>query len=446
MLEKPFTMNQTWLECISCGHRVDLLEERIFECPKCGDLFDVRHDFKKKKPGEWMNIFDGRKELKSLVTNPLYTSGVWRFWEWIMPYLPDNLLVSRYEGNGPIIPAGPKLSKWIGKGIEVWIIKEGENPSGSFKDQGMTVLASIAKAAKAELTICASTGDTSASAALYSAIAGIPCAVLLPGDKASQVTTVQLYQPQLHGAKVIILPGVFNDAMDVVAELPKHFNVYLANSKNSTRIEGHQSTIFLLAQAFAWQLPEVIAAPIGNGSNLSSLGKGIAIMASHGFESNTMLLGCQVEGVNPIAGAWERLDKRFPNTSEWLGEYKPIPKEKLAETASKAARIGDPVSKKKVMRSVVDTKGVMVTVSEENQNEAVGIAGLDGDNLCPQTGMALAGVKEAYEKGYIEKGQTVAVVSTATGLKFPGVVKYDNAIVKAKECSVGAVADILGLT
>ncbi len=442
-MSKLFTMKQSWLKCIGCGYKTSLEKERVFNCPKCGNIFDVQHKFEHRSASEWIKLFNSRVG-KINNPGPLYNSGVWRFKEWIMPHLPEEFIVSRHEGNAPILPAGRKLKKWIGGDLDLWIIFEGINPSGSFKDQGMTVLVSIAKAVGSEFIVCSSTGDTSAAAALYASIAQIPCVVFLPGDKNSRVTEVQIYQPRLHGAKTVILPGVFDDGMKTVEELVKKSG-YLANSKNPTRIEGHQSTVFLIAQHFNWNLSHItIAAPIGNGSNLSSLGKGLATMARHDFYINsTRLLGCQVKGANPLTSSWEGFNHSSIN--EWENHYKPIPAKKLAVTASTAARIGNPVSRKKVMRSIISTTGSMVTVSEEEQNTAVKIAGLDGDNVCPQTGMALAGVKKAVERGNIKKGERVVVVSTATGLKFPNAVftGEPSPIIEAPDCKLSTITKIL---
>src|SRR5680860_309920 len=202
----------SWLECINCGHETSLLEERTFACPKCGGLYDVKHDLKGLSFLKAMtDIFDNRAKNIRIDSDPKTKSGVWRFKEWIMPSIPDNQIVSLGEGNVPIVHAGKHLSAWIGD-VDVYLILEGMTPTGSFKDFGGTVMMSVAKAAGIKAIGCASTGDTSAMAAAYASAAGIDCAVILPEGK---VTPAQLAQPLVHGAKVITLPGTFDDCMTV---------------------------------------------------------------------------------------------------------------------------------------------------------------------------------------------------------------------------------------
>lgn len=175
---ESFNISQTWLECVGCGKKQDLLNERKFQCPECRNLFEVNHDFmsSNKDLSHLRSVFEERMSFVGLCANdPWERSGVWRYKELIMPYLPKEHIVTLGEGNVPIIPAGRNLLKWIGGNINLWIILEGMTPTGSFKDYGMTVMISIAKAAGVEIVACASTGDTSASVAAYAAAAGMEC-------------------------------------------------------------------------------------------------------------------------------------------------------------------------------------------------------------------------------------------------------------------------------
>lgn len=443
---KPFTMDQTWLQCIGCGHKTDLLKEREFRCPQCGDLYDVMHNFDlfPAPPAGYRICFDNRAATNNHAWAhlPYISSGVWRFREWIMPYLPDEMIVTLGEGNVPIVRAGRKLMEWIGADIDLWMILEGVNPTGSFKDHGGTVMISVAKAAGIKAAVCASTGDTSAMLAAYAAAAGMVCAVILPKGK---VTPVQLAQPLVHSAKVITLPGNFDDCMRVMQELVK-IGVYPANSLNPTRIEGHQSTVFLVAQFFDWKLPHWFAVVIGNGSNCSSIGKGLDLMNSFGFSPVSRILGCQSRAANPLAKSWNLANQRpgGTNLKKWQNEYVPI---KVGETTATAARIGDPVSRDKVMRSIAFSKGAMQVAQERDLNEAVAVCGKDGHFICPQTGIALAGVRNAAKKKWIKPGERVVVVSTATGLKFTdsAAAHLQDRIIDADDCKVDTVARILGL-
>jgi len=435
-------MKGSWLYCINCFYRRDLLKERKFRCPECDNLYAIDHNFMSIKLNlkDYLDIFDGRAALASLhCNNPKVRSGVWRFKEWIMPFLPDELIVTLNEGNVPIVRAGKHLRKWIGD-IDLYIIMEGMGPTGSFKDFGGTVMISIAKAAGIKAIACASTGDTSAMASAYAAVAGIKCAVILPEGR---VTAVQMAQPLVYGAKIITLPGNFDDCMRVMQELVQNHGVYPANSLNPARIEGHQATVFQIAQHFEWKLPNWIALPVGNGSNCSSVGKAMRLMKRFGFDETSKILACQSEAADPLVRSWD-LVNRPVTLDEWCKKYNPI---EVGATTATAARIGSPVSFIKVMKEVIYSSGLMQVAEEEDLNMAVSICGGDGYFVCPQTGIALAGVRNAVRKGWIKKGESVVVVSTATGLKFTesAVAGLQDNIISLNDCKTKTVAGVLGL-
>lgn len=447
-MKKFFDSSQTWLQCIGCGLKADLLDERHFECKSCGDLFDIRHNLSHLK-GDFSKLartFDQRaKDAISFehADNPIYRSGVWRFKELIMPHLPNDQIVTLGEGNVPIVRAGQNLKEWTGC-TDLWMILEGMTPTGSFKDFGMTVMMSIAKAAGIKIAVCASTGDTSAAAAAFTSAAGMQCYVLLPKGK---VTDAQIAQPLAHGAKVILLPGTFDDCMRVVQNLTNSGRVFPANSLNPTRIEGHQATVFLTAQFFSWQLPKWFALPVGNGSNCSSIGKGVRLLKDLGYnERMPRILGCQSEAAAPLSTSWSRShwDVQEVTVDRWKDFYKKV---EVGETTATAARIGDPVSRDKVIREVVASDGRMCIAKESDLNEAVRVCGRDGHFVCPQTGTALAGVRDAVKRQEIRRSDRVVVVSTATGLKFTesAVAGLKSTIVEAKDCEIETAAEIMGL-
>jgi len=425
----------TWLECINCGFQTDLVTERKFRCPKCGDLFDVKHDIPKKSTSYWMRLFDARLRSED--------SGVWRFREWIMPNLPvpEKNIVSLGEGIVPIVPAGFHLKKWLGGSIEPWLILEGKSPTSSFKDFGMTVLVSVAKAAGVKAIVCASTGDTSASLAAYAGAARIQCAVIIPEGK---ITPEQILQAQIFGAKVITLPGPFDDCMTVLQELVADYQAYPGNSLNPTRIEGHQATVFLVAQFFKWTLPDCFVVPIGNGSNCSSIGKALHLMKSLGFKAESRILGCQSEAANPMFLSWQKAGGINTTREKWEAAFSPT---KVGDTIATAMRIGNPVSYKKVIREITESRGAMVEASDDEAREAVLACAQGGHFVCPQTGIALAGLKRAINQGFIENGERVVVVSTADGLKFthPFHSYFEGKFTRASNCQTETVANILGL-
>lgn len=432
-------MSQTWLQCINCGKKADLLAERKFVCSKCGSLFDVEHDFSGiGNILELKHLFAARMENFSRFSDVCQQSGVWRYRELIMPHLPSDYIVSMAEGVVPILRAGKNLRNWTGID-NLWIILEGMTPTGSFKDFGGTVLISIAKAAGIKAVACSSTGDTSAMLSAYAAAAGMKCTVILPAGK---VTAVQLAQPLVHGATVITLPGSFDDCMKVVRELVLEYGVYPDNSLNPARIEGHQATAFQIAHFFNWEMPNWIALPVGNGSNCSSVGKGMRLLARLGFISqSSRILACQSRAACPLATSWRLSNK---HSKDWIAKYSPMT---VGETTATAARIGNPVSAPKVMREIVASNGAMEIAEENDLNEAVAVCGRDGIFVCPQTGIALAGIREAVLRGTVKKTDTIVAVSTATGLKFTesATRHLEGEIVRLQDCKTSSVAKILQL-
>jgi len=442
-MRKVFEPEQTWLECINCGAKFDLLEEKDFCCRECGDLFDIKHDTS-KLPG--LDELTTRFEERALAglrqtDDPKVNSGVWRFKEWVLPYLPDEHIVTLGEGRVPIVPAGRHLRDWVGGDIDLYLVLEGQTPTGSFKDLGGTVMMSVAKAAGVQAVACASTGDTSAMAAAYAAAADLQATVILPQGK---VTPVQLAQPLVHGATIITLPGDFDDCMRVMRELVSGYGVYPANSLNPARIEGHQASVFLTAQFFGWQLPEWFVVPVGNGSNCSSIGKALRLLQDLGMQAGSRILGCQSAAADPLAASW-RKTSNSTDVRAWQGKYEP---KQAGETAATAARIGNPVSRDKVMREIIASRGAMQTVSERALNEAVSVCGQDGHFICPQTGTALAGIRNAFQAGTIRPGEKVVAVSTATGLKFTesAARHLQSNVQKASDAKTATVARILGLS
>jgi len=228
--------------------------------------------------------------------------------------------------------------------------------------------------------------------------------------------------------------------MKVIKELVAKEGVYPANSINPTRIEGHQATVFLIAQSFSWKLPDWIAVPIGNGSNCSSIGKALRLLKKMGLEVKTRILGCQSVAAYPLTASW----RSGISQKQWEKEYRPT---HVTETTATAARIGNPASYKKVIREIIASNGAMMISREQDLNTAVAICGKDGINVCPQTGIALTGVMNAVESGLIKKGETVVVVSTATGLKFAdsATANLQKNIIQASDCKTSTVAKIMGL-
>ncbi|MBI4089074.1 threonine synthase [Candidatus Kaiserbacteria bacterium] len=435
---------------MDCNSTAPLYGATRFRCPDCGGLYDVCHQFE-IQPSEapyWKIVFDRRclqdhHDIQS-------QSGVWRFHELVMPSLSEEHIVTLGEGIMPMWRAGNNLRKWIGGGLDLWLMPEGLAPTGSFKDFGGTVMISVAKASGVTAIGCASTGDTSAMAAAYAAAAGMTCAVVLPRG---WVTAVQLAQPIAHGAKVITVPGSFDDCSRIVQELVAAGRMFPANSINPSRIEGHQATVFLAVQFFGWEMPDWFVVPVGNGSNSSSIGKGMRTLRDLGFVHHIgRILGVQSAAANPLAQSWSvasGMNRNPPSTNDFADLWKTayMPRDKLGDTVATAARIGAPVSYKKVIREITASNGAVLTASEESLIEAVLIAGSDGHFVCPQTGTALSGLRDAVSRGLVQSRERVVVVSTAAGIKFPNVPARRGGASSwnAKTCDTEEVAGLIGI-
>jgi threonine synthase len=342
-----------------------------------------------------------------------YGSGVWGKKEWIMPQIPDDCIVSTYEGGTNLFWA-----ERYGQGLgmrDLWVKHCGNSHSGSFKDLGMTVLVSVVRWAiqqgqKVRAIACASTGDTSASLAAYGASAGLPVVVLLPRGK---ISTAQLAQPIAHGSLVLGLDTDFDGCMAIASELARDGLIYLANSMNPLRIEGQKTVGIEVVQQFNWQLPDWIILPSGNLGNASALYAGFKMMKELGLISTyPRLVVAQAENANPMYRAF-------------IAGKKTVEPIQAQPTQATAIQIGNPVSAPRAMQALEAMNGIVEQASEDELCEAAARADAAGMYTCPHTAVALASLEKLVAKGVIGKEQRVVVVSTAAGLKFTEFkVKY----------------------
>jgi threonine synthase len=356
----------TFLACISgCDGKHDVFSGLV-ACPTCGGLID---------PVLEPTRFNVRDDL----------DGVWKFADVILPELDASSRVTLGEGDAPFVSLD---------GMRV--MQCGENPTGSFKDLGMTVLSSAAverrrRGQPVRVLACASTGDTSASLAAYGARAGIPVVVLLPRGK---VSAAQLAQPLAYNATVLELDGDFDACMAVVQQLGAVEGVWLANSKNPLRLLGQMTVAFEIARA---GLPRTVVVPSGNLGNVAALFMGFSLMKRLGaIDRIPELVAVQVEAANPFAQAFQR-------------GFDQLRSVKAGETRATAIRIGDPVSYPRAVKAIKGSNGRVISVSEDALLDAMTNASRQGLLACPQTAAALAGAKGLDD---------VVVVSTASGLKF----------------------------
>jgi threonine synthase len=380
------------------------LEEVVYDHE--GSLLEVFHPLEplgRRSAGDWKQLFEGRAGAMDIRDR----SGVWGKKEWVLPQIPDEHIVTLAEGWNPLLPA-PRSAARLGLS-DLRLKLCGTTHTGSFKDLGMTVLVSWVNhlrrtGAPIRAVACASTGDTSAALAAYAAAAGIPAIVFLPADK---VSLAQLIQPVANGAHVLALDTDFDGCMKVVQELTQDKTIYLANSKNSLRVEGQKTVSIETVQQLGWTVPDWFVIPGGNLGNVSALAKGLDMLYDLGLLSGKRprIAVAQAAAADPLVKSYEK-------------GLAPLEPQTARPTLANAIRIGNPVSFPKALDALRRYEGVAESVSEDRLANAAARSDLEGFYNCPHTGVALGALEQLVEKGVIEQGAKVVVVSTAHGLKF----------------------------
>jgi threonine synthase len=380
---------------VECGREFDL-NERIYVCSRCGDLLDIERTEVLDRDVESLRAL-WRERLQS--SDARDRSGVWRFREFL-PFAERLDVVSLAEGNTPLYDA-PRSADYCGL-RSLKLKHQGNNPTGSFKDTGMTVAVTQARKLGMRLVACASTGNTAASLAAYAARARMLCAILVPDG---QVSEAKLAQALDYGAKVLEIEGNFDSCMRVIQELAEQSSLYLVNSINPFRIEGQKTVAFELAEQLGWDVPDHLVVPGGNLGNSSAFGKGFRELFGHGFISKQPHISViQAEGAAPFA--------RFVAThaAEFVNEKDP-------QTLATAIKIGAPVSWKKAWRAVRETGGRVITVSEQEIADAKAMIGRDGIGCEPASATTVAGIRKLVGDGFIQKDESVVAVLTGHLLK-----------------------------
>ena len=384
------------LKCILCDSLFPGQELR-YRCD-CGGTLDVITTLAGATRDPLLEIFDERRASFA----PADVSGVWRFRELVLPLQPDEV-VTRGEGNSTLFDASG-LAGFTG--IEDFRLKhEGENPTGSFKDRGMTVGVSIAKRLGCERVACASTGNTSASRAAYAAQAGMRAFVFIPQGK---VAFGKLSQALAYGARTIQIPGDFDAAMKLVEELCAGEGIYLLNSINPFRIEGQKAIALELLQQLRWESPDWLVLPGGNLGNNSALSKALLEMrAVRLIDKLPRLAVIQAAGANPLYKAW-----RDGTDVEAM----------TADTVASAIRIGAPISWRKSLRGLRALNGVVEQVTDSEILEAKAAVDGAGIGAEPASCATVAGVRKLVRDGVIGSTDSVCGVLTGHLLKDPDTV------------------------
>ena len=380
---------QIVVRCMECGRRYDGVTPRT-ACTECGGLLDVVVPLNRLTPDDLG---------KGLPENARH-SGVWRYWP-LLPQLPGDAIVSRWEGNTALYQ-DDRLARYAGLQDGALRMKhEGQNPTGSFKDRGMTVGVSHAKAVGAKIIACASTGNTSASLASYASAAGIPSLVLVPATK---ISAGKIAQTVAYGAKVVQIDGDFDRALALLRELTAAYDVYLVNSVNPFRLEGQKTIMFELLEQLNWQAPDWIALPGGNLGNTSAFGKALAELHQVGLIDRIPRLAViQAAGAAPFAHYFQ----------SGFEEYEAV----HADTVATAIKIGDPASTPRARRSIEVTHGWVTTVTDDEILEAKAVIDGVGIGCEPASAASLAGLKKLRAEGVILPEHTAVGLLTGNILK-----------------------------
>lgn len=390
--------------CIACSAEFDL-DARIYVCSRCGGLLDIE----RREAIETGSLRELWRERKSSL-KARDRSGVWRFRE-LLPFTDDVEVVSLAEGNTPLYDA-PRSADYC-RLPQLKLKHQGCNPTGSFKDTGMTVAVTQARQLGAQFVACASTGNTAASLAAYAARAELRCAIIVPGG---QVSHAKLAQALDYGAKVLEIEGNFDVCMNVIRELSEDGAVYLVNSINPFRIEGQKTVAFELAEQLEWQVPDHLVLPGGNLGNSSAFGKGFRELLQSGLiDRMPRITVVQAAGAAPFA--------RFYANDE----HASFVNEEHPQTLASAIKIGAPVSWPKAWRAVSETGGAVLTVTEQEIADAKAVIGRDGIGCEPASATTVAGIRKLVNEGVITESETVVAVLTGHLLKDTDyVMKYHN--------------------
>ena len=384
------------LTCIACG-TARPLDEVIYTCPRCGGLLDVTYDSSPGDPDELKSLFRSRR-ASDLDHD---CSGVWRFRE-LMPIAATSDIVTLGEGNTPIWSA-PRCAQWAGT-RSLSVKHQGMNPTGSFKDNGMTAGVTQAARLGAKVVACASTGNTSASMAAYAARAGIKAAVFIPEG---QIALGKLSQALDYGALTLQIEGDFDRALELVRELTAEAPVYLLNSVNPFRVEGQKTIAAELLEQLGWNVPDRIVMPGGNLGNVSAIGKGLIELLEWGFiDRLPKLTVVQAEGAAPFAAMYR----------DGVRELTPV---RDAKTRATAIKIGAPVSWPKALRAIDRCGGQAISVSEDEIAEAKATVGRDGIGCEPASAASVAGVSRLIVSGEAHRDEDIVCILTGHLLKDP---------------------------
>jgi len=390
-------MSCAYLQCIeeSCRQRQDP-KKNSYLCSTCGGLLEVQYEFDPFEPEALRQAWHRRR----LSGEPIDRSGVWRFRELIPFVEPGERIISLSEGSTPLV--GTRRAGWWAGPIHLTIKHQGNNPTGSFKDLGMTASITRAESRGVRMVACASTGNTSSSMAAYAARAGMKALLFVPYR---QISAAKLAQALDFGALVVEVGDTFDEAFQLLREIAPELGLYLVNSVNPFRIEGQKTIVAEMLEQRAWRPPDYIVVPGGNLGNASAVGKGLRELKEMGFiEKVPRVVVVQAAGANPF----------YRMLASGLPELVPVDG---PNTEATAIRIGRPANWKKARRVLAWTGGMCESVTDEEIFEAKRVLAEDGVGCEPASAATVAGVRKLFRTGKIERHADVVAVLTGNQLK-----------------------------
>ena len=401
-----------------CGATYDVGEVRT-SCDKCGALLDINYDWDSLPVPDSLSWFEKKWARRN---EPLEKSGVWRFRE-LLPFAPDEKIVTVGEGQTPL-HASSLVDEYVGmKTDRIRLQYEGMNPSGSFKDNGMTAAFTHAHMIGAKRAACASTGNTSASLALYCGMSQLMQAVIFIGS--GKISYGKLSQALDYGALTMQIAGDFDDAMQRVREVSKQLGIYLVNSVNPFRLEGQKTIMLRVLESLDWQVPDWIVVPGGNLGNSSSFGKAFHELHKLGLIDRIPQIAIiNAAGANTLYELHEKRGLRWnqgrPDISIVDDYHAELDAASLrADTIASAIEINRPVNLYKCLRALECSKGVVREVTDQQILDAKSRVAANGLGCEPASAASVAGAKLLVEEGIIDPEQRVVCVLTGHQLKDP---------------------------
>lgn len=403
------------------------IQEVLTACPASGQLLDIQYDWNKVQVPKSLREFESRWSQRS---NPLNFSGVWRFRE-LLPFAPDNQIVTIGEGQ-TILQNSAHVAKYVGMNAGgLFLQYEGLNPSGSFKDNGMTAATTHARMVGAKIAACASTGNTSASLAIYAGTTGLLRVIVFVGS--GKIAYGKLSQALDYGATTLQIEGDFDDALKQVRDVCKQAGIYLCNSVNPFRLEGQKTIMYRVLEGLNWEVPDWIVVPGGNLGNSSAFGKAFIELKQLGLIDRIPRLAViNAAGANTLYQVYEKQGLRWnggnPDSKLIEAFYRDMDeKNNRASTLASAIEINRPVNLEKCLRALDACDGVVREVTDEEILDAKAQVGAGGFGCEPASGASVAGAKILREQGIIAPSDRVVCILTGHQLKDPTATVHYHA-------------------